>query len=148
MNLPASGTLLMFEEIGAQPLFSSRGAEQTFELIEQNAPPEYDINGDLIDMSLPQFSLYRTRITCRDQRPPANDGIFRGKLLTVHCAAFLQRKTGDAAARPVVSGSEFTNGAYVMYRPKLVCRLADMANAWAEWEAQNSWTMTLLEKRA
>jgi hypothetical protein len=64
-----------------------------------------------------QFGKYKSSISCRDQEPPAIDGIGPGHVVTAECVAELSYPTGPA--RPVVSGSTRTQGGFVFYRPQL-----------------------------
>jgi hypothetical protein len=41
------------------------------------------INGELHDLSLPQFRKYRSTISCTDKSIPAIDGVFPGTEVTV-----------------------------------------------------------------
>jgi hypothetical protein len=66
-----------------------------------------------------QFRKYKSSISCRDQEPPAIDGVWPGHVVTVECVAELSYPTGGSPARPVVSGSTRTQGGFVFYRPQL-----------------------------
>src|SRR5436309_12059154 len=96
-------TLLALTGIGI-PDYSARGLTQTLEPIEAAASLRRTVNGGLKDLSFAQFRKYRSTISCRDQEPPAVDGVWPGQVVTIDCIAELSYPTGGSSARPVVSG--------------------------------------------
>ena len=115
-------TLLMLSGIGI-PDYSARGLTQTLEPIEAALSQRRTVNGSLKDLSFAQFRKYKSSISCRDQEPPAIDGVWPGHVVTVECVAELSYPTGGSPARPVVSGSTRTQGGFVFYRPQLQMRV-------------------------
>jgi hypothetical protein len=137
-------TLLVLTGLGLPP-FSARGLSQTLELIEASASLRRTINGELQDLSLPQFRKYRSTISCADQRTPATDGVFPGAEVTVDCVFELSYPVGGSPQRIVVPGSERTEGDFVFYRPRLVMRVTEYSVSQDEYGATAQWSLTLEE---
>lgn len=125
--------------------YSARGLTQTLEPISQGNQVFYDINGNVMDWSLPQFQKYSSRITCRDSDAPAFDGAWFGKIVQVDCAIELRYRTGAIQQRTEVPGSIRTEGAFTYYRPRLIMRVNEIRNSFEEWGAMYSWSIGLLE---
>lgn len=125
--------------------YSARGLTQTLEPIPQGNQLFRDVNGDLMDWSLPQFQKYSSRITCKDQDAPVFDGGWLGKIVQVDCAIELRYRTGAAQQRTEVPGSIRTEGAFTYYRPRLIMRVNEIRNSFAEWQAEYVWSIGLLE---
>src|SRR4051812_38576820 len=96
-------TLLVLSRIGI-PDYSARRLTRTLQPIEAANSLRRTINGGLKDLSFAQFRKYKSSISCRDQEPPAIDGVRPGHVVTVECVAELSYPTGGSPARPVVSG--------------------------------------------
>lgn len=138
-------TRLALSGIGVPP-YATRGATQTLTPIPQAAAMLRTVNGDLDDLGLPQFQKYTSTINCEDQQPPAVDGAWPGKSITVDCIAELCYKTaGGAPDKPVVSGSSRVEGDFTFYRPQLVMRVVSFNTSTDEWDAKVSWSMVLEE---
>ena len=116
--MSAADTLLVLTGVGV-PSYSARGLTQTLEPIEAAAQLRRSINGDLLDLSYGPFRKYKSTISCQDQEPPAFDGVWPGRVITVDCVAELSYPAGGSPTRPVVSGSARTEGTFVFYRPLL-----------------------------
>lgn len=99
------------------PDYSARGLTQTLEPIEAAASLRRTINGALKDLSFAQFRKYKSTISCQDQEPPALDGVWPGRVVTVDCVAQLSYPVDGSPARPMVAGSGRTEGAFAIYRP-------------------------------
>jgi len=128
------------------PPYSARGASQTLEPIQAAQQLRRTINGDLIDLSRPEFRKYRWTISCADQQPPAVDGVWPGRVVTVDCISELSYRTsGGAPSRPVVSGSSRTEGDYTLYRPSLTMRVVSFSQDTDEYGATVSWSLELEE---
>lgn len=128
-------TILVIDAI-AFPVGSARGITQTLQPIDGMAKPRRTVNGELIDVSAAAFRKYKSTITFADQRPPALDGIWIGKTVTVDCINELWFPTSTAgAAKPVVAGSEHTEGSFTYYRPQLTMMVTDLRGTGDEWEA-------------
>lgn len=125
--------------------YCARGLTQTLEPISQGNAIRYDVNGNVMDWSLPQFQKYSSRITCRGVDAPAFDGAWFGKIVQVDCAIELRYRTGAIQQRTEVPGSIRTEGAFTYYRPRLIMRVNDIRNSLEEWEANYSWSVSLLE---
>lgn len=137
--------VLTLSGIGVPP-WSARGASQTLEPIEAARQLRRTVNGDLIDLSRPEFRKYRSTISCADQQPPAVDGVWPGQVLTIGCLAELSYKTsGGTPARPAVSGSSRTEGDYTVYRPSLTMRVVSFSQDTDEYGATVSWSLELEE---
>jgi hypothetical protein len=137
-------TLLVLTGIGI-PDYSARGLTQTLEPIEAAVSLRRTINGGLVDLSFAQFRKYKSTISCQDQEPPAVDGVWPGHVVTVDCVAELSYPSGGSPARPVVSGSTRTQGAFVFYRPQLQMRVTGFSVNRNEYGAAVQWQMDLEE---
>ena len=137
--------MLTLSGIGVPP-YSARGASQTLEPIQASQQLRRTINGELIDISRAEFRKYRSTISCVDQQPPAIDGVWPGRVLTVGCISELSYLTaGGAPARPLVSGSSRTEGDYTFYRPSLTMRVVAFSQDTDEYGAVVSWSLQLEE---
>ena len=137
--------VLTLSGIGVPP-YSARGASQTLEPIQASQQLRRTINGELIDISRAEFRKYRSTISCVDQQPPAIDGVWPGRVLTVGCISELSYLTaGGAPARPLVSGSSRTEGDYTFYRPSLTMRVVAFSQDTDEYGAVVSWSLQLEE---
>jgi hypothetical protein len=140
-----SNTVLALSGIGVPP-YSAIGLKQTLQPIGQRAQLKRTINGDLKDVGLSVFEKYTSQITGSDVDPPACDGVWQGKQVTVDCIAELCYATSTAGAqRTEVSGSSYERDGYTFYRPQLTMLVTDFQYEFDEWAATTSWTMTLEE---
>ena len=145
MTLPnANGTLLILTNMGV-PYYSARGLTQTLTPIKQSDVQEYDINGNLLDLSYAQFRKYSSVISCTDVRTPAFDGMWPGQSIGVSCVCELAYPVGGTAQRTAVSGSSRTENGFVFYRPVLTMRLGSWQNQAAEYSAEYVWQIPLVE---
>jgi hypothetical protein len=149
MALPASGTLLVLASGSTDlvTLYSSRGLTQTLEPIGASNNSRRTINFGLVDLSFAASRKYKSSIKCRDQHPPALDGIFPGQVLTVSCVAELSYLTsGGTPAKTVVSGSSYVVGNYTFYRPQITMMVkAPPTISIEEYPGQSSWSLELEE---
>ena len=137
--------VLTLSGIGVPP-YSARGASQTLEPIGSSQQLRRTINGELIDISRAEFRKYRSTISCVDQQPPAIDGVWPGRVLTMGCISELSYLTaGGAPARPLGSGSARTEGDYTFYRPSLTMRVVAFSQDTDEYGAVVSWSLQLEE---
>lgn len=128
------------------PSYSARGASQTLEPIQASQQLRRTVNGELIDISRPEFRKYRSRISCSDQQSPAVDGVWPGQVVTVGCISELSYLTaGGSPARTPVTGSSRTEGAYTVYRPSLTMRVVSFSQDTDEYGAETSWSLELEE---
>jgi hypothetical protein len=139
-------TLLTLSGIDIPP-YSIRGATQTLEPIDAASNMRRTINGVLNDLGLTAFRKYRSEISCEDQQPPAIDGVWQGRSITVGCIIELSYKTGMAGAphKPVVAGSSRVEGDFTFYRPELTMRVTGFEVETDEYGAVVSWSMELEE---
>jgi len=140
----AALTLLELSGIGVSP-YSARGLSQTLDPIAAASQLRRTVNGNLKDLSAPQFRKYVSAISCNDQNAPALDGVWPGLELTVDCVATLSFKTGGTPQRPVVPGSLRTEGEFTIYRPRLLMKVVSYSEQEDEWGAVISWTLNLEE---
>ena len=137
--------VLTLSGIGVPP-YSARGASQTLEPIQASQQLRRTVNGELIDISRPEFRKYRSRISCADQQPPAVDGVWPGQVVTVGCISELSYLTsGGTPSRMPVTGSSRTEGAYTFYRPSLTMRVFSFSQDTDEYGAETSWSLELEE---
>jgi hypothetical protein len=138
-------TLLVLTGMGIPP-YSARGLKQQLIPIAASANMRRTVNGALINLSPSQFQKFRTVITGNDQSPPANDGVWPGRLVTIDCIEELAYLTGGTPERPVVDGSSRVVGPWTFYRPRLSMMMTTPLDATiAEWEAGVAWTMEFEE---
>jgi len=138
-------TLLVLSDSGV-PLYSARGVIQTLTPIGAAANLVRDINGELVDLSDNEFQKFSSNISCTDVNPPALNGVWPGKVLTVDCAFELAFKTsGGSPIRGVVSGSSRTDGDFTFYRPQMTMMVTNYQQSFDEWECQYSWSIDLEE---
>jgi len=149
----ANETLLVLSGHGVAP-YSARGLRQTLEPIQASGNNRRSINGDLKDLSQPQFKKYASTITGNDQLSPALDGVFPGDELTVDCVAELAFKTGGSPNRPVVDVDSSDScdgdairieGAFTYYRPRLQMRVVGYTQEEDEYGRVVSWSLQLEE---
>jgi len=141
----AALTVLDLSVMGVSP-YSARGLTQTLDPIAPSSQLRRTVNGDLKDLSAPQFRKYVSAISCTDQNVPALDGIWPGMELIVDCAVTLSFQTNSGTPqRPAVPGSERTEGEFTIYRPRLVMRVVSYTVQEDEWGASISWTLNLEE---
>jgi hypothetical protein len=142
----ASGerSLLKIEPIGVPP-YSVRGVRQSLRPIGGDI--HRTANGALVDFTAPQFRLYQSTISCRDQETPAIDGVFPGDIVTVHCAVELRYKVGNPGSphRPMVEGSDREEDGFVYYRPILEMMFMGWNTQIAEWDGEVQWAFDLQE---
>ena len=141
---PNAQTALVLSVMGV-PLYSARGLSQTLDPIDASKNIRRTINGQLKDVTNPQFQKYLTKITCTDMRAPALDGIWPGMTVVVDCVAHLGYPLGGAPQRPVVPGSTFIEGNFVFYRPRLTMLVTATTLQEDEWPATAPWELDLEE---
>lgn len=137
-------TVLRISGIGVPP-WSARGITQTIEPIDAAAGNWRTINGGLLDVSGPQFRKYKSSITCTDQNPPAFCGLWPGRTLTIDCVVEFSYKVGGNPERDVVENSSRVEGAFVIYRPRLVMKCMRFSWSQDEYAASVPWTLELEE---
>lgn len=137
-------TLLELLETGV-PIYSARDLTQTLSPIAASIDARRDINGTLRDLSNPQFQKYSSKITCTDQRSPAIDGMWPGRVLTVYCVCELACPIGSHPLRPVVSGSQRDEEHFTFYRPILEMMVTSFSSQLDEWTADVQWELDLEE---
>lgn len=137
-------TMLVLSGIGVPP-YSARGLTQTLQPIEAAGSQRRTVNGTLVDLSQAQFRKYRSTIRCNDQDAPALDGIWPGQVVTVSSVAELCCPSTDTPTKPVVSGSQRTEGSFIFYRPQLVMQVVGFTMEKDEYGAATSWTLELEE---
>ena len=129
------------------PPWSARGLTQTLEFIEAAGFFRRTVNGTLHNLAPAQLQLYRSVISCTDQRVPAIDGIWPGDVVTVDCVVELAYVTaGGSAARTAVPGSPRIEGDYTFYRPRLTMQVITCPMLLEEWQASVGWELELEEQ--
>jgi hypothetical protein len=138
-------TLLALSGIGVTP-YSARGLHQTYAPIQQALQTKRTVNGVLKDVSSTQFQKYASTISGADQQPPACDGVWPGRLITVDCLFYLSYKTaGGSPSRTEVPGSSYVEGDFTFYRPRLTMLVTAFSSDEDEWNAEITWSMQLEE---
>lgn len=148
--LPASGSILVLEGPGL-PRYSARFMKQSWAPIDQASDLRRDLNGNLVNLSAPQFRKYKTEISCSGIiEAPAFSNLFPGDLITVSCIfewGFLD--SAGQPIRPAVEGSlRVTSEGFTFYRPILDCMVApgSPSGDFDEWGATKSWKLELWER--
>lgn len=129
------------------PPYSARGLKQSLAPIDQASQLRRTVNGGLIDISFSGFRKYKTTISGTDQRPPNFDGKWPGLTVTVDCIAELSftPDEGETRQRTAVPGSEHTEGAHTVYRPRLVMKITALSIDEDEYGTAIAWSMDLEE---
>lgn len=140
----ANETVLVLAGVGVSP-YSARGLTQQLEPIPAASNVLRTINGGLLNLSRPQFQKYHTVITGNDQNPPAVDGVWPGREITVDCISELSYPVGGTPQRDVVAGSSYTEGDFVIYRPRLIFRVINFTTTKDEYGAVTSWSLEAVE---
>ncbi len=138
-------TTLTLTGVGV-PAYSARGLTQTLEPLDLATSLARTINGELIDLSRPEFRKYKSTISGTDQRPPSCDGLWPGRQIVVDCIEELAYPDGGVPQRPVVDGSSFSEGGFTYYRPRLTMVVTAFQLSRDEYSAQVAWSMSLEEK--
>jgi hypothetical protein len=119
-------TLVSIQGIDLAP-YSVRGLKQTLEPIEAAKQQRRNINGKLVDLSVPQMRRYKTTITCTDQEGPGLTGVWPGLIVAINCLADLGG--GSDAITPLI----------------LSCVVVGWRTTRDEWGAENGWQLDLEE---
>lgn len=126
--------------IGTPP-FACRNASQTLEMIAQATNFDRDVNGGWMDLSAPQFKLYKTVISGTDWDGPSYDKLRIGTVFVVDCIKELYYKVGEDPERPPVPGSEYTEGDLVFYRPRMPFVCTGFSFVGAEYGDTVAWSI-------
>lgn len=135
-NLVISGALI--------PPYSIRKATQTWAPIAQQGDLRRTVNGELINLSAPQFEKYASVISCEDQQCPALDGVWKGRVVTVDWIAELAYLTAGGSPEKTVVASR-VDGDYTFYRPRMSMMVVDYKQAFDEYGAKCGWELALEE---
>lgn len=142
---PDSQTMLVISVMGV-PLYSARGLSQTLEPIDASKNMRRSINGVLTNVVHDQFQKYQSKITCTDMRAPAVDGIWPGMVVDVDCISYLGVFPGSSAVgRTIVEDSEFIEGDYTYYRPRLTMMVTAHTAQTDEYGGSVGWELDLEE---
>lgn len=144
---PNSFTVLRIVGVGVPP-YSCRGAKQTLTHIEQASNLRRTVTGKLRDISFSGFKLYKTTISCSDFRPPNFDGKWPGLTVVIDCISELSYTPdeGETRQRPAVPGSEHVEGAHMVYRPRLTCKIISLSEDTDEYDHVTGWTLEAEEE--
>lgn len=137
-------TVLVLSGVGI-PDFSARGVTQTLTSIEAAGSLRRTINGALVDLSFDQFHKFKSTISCADHQPPAIDGVWPGRTVTVGCISELCYPAGGTPSRPAVFGTVRVAGGFSFYRPQLDMMVVSFTAQTDEWGAVVQWQMDLEE---
>jgi hypothetical protein len=137
-------SLLAISPIGVPP-YSARGASQTLDPL--NGVFARTVDGELIDLTPPQFKLWKTSISCTDLQSPAINEIARGMVVVIDCVAEIKWKTdGGSPDRPIVEGSERIDEEWTYGRPRLTMMITNHSVQKNEFQAAVSWHIEAEEK--
>lgn len=133
--------------------YSARGLTQTLELIKGTSGGgnplgtqlRYDVNYNLIDLTVTASRKYLSTVSCRDTETPALDDVWIGTICEVSCALELSYPTGATPIRPAVAGSERSEGHINFYRPLLTMMVVDPKISFEEYPGVYAWQMLLAE---
>jgi hypothetical protein len=149
------GTLLVLTPLSGSGAFqltpyAARGLTQTYAPLKSaggagNTWVRRDVNGVLRELVDTRFRKYKSTISCHDGETPCLDDAWIGVTVEVHCAFELNYVTGMMPARPEVSGSARTQGAFTYYRPVLQMMVTDVSASLPEWAALYDWKIELEE---
>lgn len=134
---------LVISGVGLPPA-SIRGVTQTLAPIGASQQLVRTVNGTLRDLSAPQFRKFSSVIRCADQDPPALEGVWPGRIVTVDCLAELAFPTASGAAERPIVGSR-VEGSWTVYRPRLVMMVVSFDLDRDDWRAVTGWTLELEE---
>lgn len=142
-------TILRLSGMGIPP-YSARGITQVLAPIVGATQVARTVNGELIDLAEPVMQKYATSLFCTDQEPPAVEGVWPGKTVTVDCIVELavQGSTEgptELLGRDYVEDSIREADGFVFYRPRLVMKVLAFAVTRDEWGAVVDWRMDLEE---
>lgn len=149
-------TILVINGVDFPP-WSARGLTQTLTPIDAAGSMRRTVNGDLLDLSVPELRKYGTEITCRDLRVPAIDNVWPGQQVVVDCVCELSLRSDETetetdvtdaealAGRTIVPGSPRLEGRFLFYRPRLTMRVASFSTDKDEYGAEVGWTLRLEE---
>jgi hypothetical protein len=142
---PSNNQTVLSISVMGVPLYSARGLSQVLQPIDATKNQRRSINGVMVDVSNLQFLKYKSKITCTDARIPAIDGVFPGLTVVVDCVSFLSYPVGGTPRRIVVAGSNFNEGNYIFYRPRLTMMIVDLTTQVDEWAGTVPWELDLEE---
>jgi hypothetical protein len=139
------------------PPFSSRDVTQTLDFITSTGGGgdamgswiREDIDGELMDLTSPQFRKFQSVITCTEQDAPSMDGdAWLGTVCLVECIHELRFLTGvGSQVRMEVSGSVRVEGSYTYYRPQLEMMITGFSSGNKERLTEYNWRLSLREVR-
>jgi hypothetical protein len=150
-------TVLDMVELGVVP-GSARGMKQDLKPLE-NGKVYVTVNGNDVNTGRPALNLFVTTVSGEDLWPPAIGGLWRGALVTLHCAVEIVQRAGTDFVRPAVDGSiryldadmndlsSSTGAAWVCFRPILRCVVLDFSTDRDEWTDKVTWSISFRETR-
>ncbi len=144
-QLNGASTLLAFSP-NVLPPYASRALHQTVDPIQPSKNFRRTVNGALVNLAPSQFQKFKSIVTCDDMDSVGLDGVWPGAAFTVDCAVeFCFLTVGGTPARPIVAGSERTDGAFTFYRPVLSMTVIDYQLRLDEWGRVLGWQIELEE---
>lgn len=146
MTTASDPTLLSLEGIGVHP-YSARGLSQTLEPIDAQAHIERTVNGELIDFGYDPMKKYKSTISGSDVRPPAVDGVWAGKIVTVNCIATISHPEYVGFGREPVNYDDavIMEQGFITYYPRLRMMVMGFSIDQDEFGAVVGWKMDLEE---
>lgn len=140
-------TLMQVAPFGMSP-FSVRGINQSLDLISAALNFRRTVNGKLIKISPPQFTKYKTSVTCTDMDSPAITGRALGAVVVFDSVVELSYVTlgGLGPERAVVLGSERIQGDLTFYRPQMTMIIISVSVNKNEWGASVSYQIDMEEE--
>ncbi len=110
------------------PDYAIRGLTLDLQLVTASDGLRRSVNGELLDLTAPQFRKYSATLSCEDQDVPTLTDIWQGQIVTVTCIPGVG-PVNDA------SGGTLT----------LNMMVSNWTTSRAEWDSLTNWTIELLE---
>lgn len=131
-------TVLQLSGMGVPP-FSARALSSSLTPIDAAAHFERAIDGTLLDLSYTPMQKYKITLTGNDQQPPACDGVWPGKVLTVD--SIVELNSSSTTGRSAADSGDRQDGEWSFYRPQLSMMVISWSISRNEWDGTYSWQL-------
>ncbi len=126
--------MLVLSGIGVPP-YSARGLTRRCSRSRRRGARGSTVNGTLVDLSLAQFRKYRSLIRCSDQDCTGTRWNLAGQFVTCELRCRTLLSITGTPTKPVVSGSQRTEGSFIFYRPQLTMQVVGLTMEKDEYAA-------------